>query len=90
VSGRRCECCDFAIEWCGKAAQDKERAATAAHRKAMLTQGWVPAAYPGSCVYCEKFYDQRTLIRHYNGPTRRRKTSFTGWIAECCESVAQR
>lgn len=84
-SGERCDCCDFPVELCTKREEKARRVEALTHRKELMAQGWVLAAYPGKCARCgdPDGYQQRTLIRHYTGPGPEGH-QVVGWVAECC------
>jgi hypothetical protein len=77
----RCECCDLPVSSCGKAAEDKQRAADNAERAELYTRGFIPARYPGVCSRCGERFAQDDPIRGTYG---------TGsWIGGlCCGSAA--
>ncbi|HEY0641269.1 MAG TPA: hypothetical protein VGD67_26875 [Pseudonocardiaceae bacterium] len=75
----RCDCCDLPVDYCGKAAEARQRSEAAAERAALLSHpAWMAANYPGSCRVCGERFEAGTPI------TLDRAT--LTWTAQCCAS----
>jgi hypothetical protein len=53
--------------------------ARASRERLLESPGWLPARFAGGCVKCGKRYGAGTPIH---------KSAVQGWVAECCQAVA--
>lgn len=75
MSEPRCDCCELPVSMCGKAAEQRLRAAETAKRKALLAlPGVIGARYSGTCGGCGEHFAEGAPIK------RRDRT----WVADCC------
>ena len=79
----RCDCCDLPVEFCGKAAEDRQRReARAAQAELLATPGWFPARYPGTCAGCGSYFRAGEPIRVNRGG----RWTEPRYVAGCCQS----
>ena len=63
----RCVCCDLPVESCGKAVEDRQRAAAAAERDRLLAlPGVFAAMFPGSCTGCGERFGAGEPIKRWS------------------------
>jgi len=76
MSADRCDCCDLLVEFCGKAAAQKQRATELAQLEELLQRpGWFPAEWRVMCSVCREWSPPGTPITRHGE---------FGWRAECC------
>lgn len=79
----RCDCCDLAVESCGRAVERRQRQEDAeTHLDALSRRGVVVAEFDGQCVGCDEYYSAGTPIR--------RAETVKGWANALCCSVVPR
>ena len=79
----RCTCCDLPVESCGRAAEKRQqRAEQEARAELLVTRGWFPARYPGSCAGCGSYFRVGEPIRVNRN---RRWTEPVTYVASCCQ-----
>lgn len=72
-----CTCCDLPLSSCGKAAEDRQRAADRQRETALVGRGFIAAKFSGVCAGCGDHYGVGAMIRFAGPPT-------SGWVTECC------
>ena len=76
MSADRCKCCDLLVEFCGKAAADRQRATGLAQRQELLERpGWFAAQWRVMCSVCQEWSPPGTPITRHGE---------FGWRAGCC------
>lgn len=81
-----CECCDFPIDMCGKAAAKKQDAEASEHRKFLLGRGWFTARFPGTCGGCQSKITAGEDFIHAL-PGNRYGYRQSKYVGECCAEI---
>ena len=75
MSEPRCDCCDLPVSMCGKAAEQRQRAAEAARVEELLAlPGVIAARYSGRCGGCGSGFTEGAPIKRKDG----------SWVGDCC------